>query len=88
MKILSILNGRVAFDIDLKFTAKMKNENLLNARNEYRKAHGLLISNDIVAIRENMVYPKCKGSYSGLSIHCQTLRRRAETKCFLPASFC
>jgi putative zinc finger/helix-turn-helix YgiT family protein len=33
-------------------TAKMENENLLNARNEYRKAHGLLISDDIVAIRE------------------------------------
>ena len=33
-------------------TAKMENENLLNARNEYRKAHGLLTSNDIVAIRE------------------------------------
>ncbi|MBO5470436.1 MAG: conjugal transfer protein [Lachnospiraceae bacterium] len=34
--------------------------------------------------------PKCKekGSYSGLSIHCQTLRRRAETKCFLSASIC
>ena len=24
----------------------------------------------------------CEGSYIGLSIHCQTLRRRAETKCF------
>ena len=33
-------------------TAKMENENLLNARNEYRKAHGLLTSDDIVAIRE------------------------------------
>ena len=33
-------------------TAKMENDNLLNARNEYRKAHGLLTSDDIVAIRE------------------------------------
>ncbi len=24
----------------------------------------------------------CEGSYIGLSIHCQALRRRAETKCF------
>lgn len=52
MKILLILNGKFAFGTDLKFTAKMENENLLNARNEYRKAHGLLTSNDIVAIRE------------------------------------
>lgn len=51
MKILLILNGGVAFVTDLKFTAK-ENENLLNARNEYRKAHGLLTFNDIVAIRE------------------------------------
>lgn len=33
-------------------TAKMENDNLLNARNEYRKAHGLLTSDDIVTIRE------------------------------------
>lgn len=33
-------------------TGKLENENLLNARNAYRKAHGLLTSNDIVAIRE------------------------------------
>ncbi len=33
-------------------TGKMENENLLNARNEYRKAHGLLTSDDIVSIRE------------------------------------
>lgn len=33
-------------------------------------------------------YNQCKESYSGLQIYRQTLRRRAETKCFLPASFC
>ena len=32
-------------------TGKMENDNLLNARNEYRKAHGLLTSGEIVAIR-------------------------------------
>ncbi len=32
-------------------TGKMENHNLLNARNEYRKKHGLLTSDDIVAIR-------------------------------------
>lgn len=33
-------------------TGKMENDNLLNARNAYRKAHGLLTSDDIVAIRD------------------------------------
>ena len=33
-------------------TGKMENENLLNARNAYRISHGLLTSNEIVAIRE------------------------------------
>ena len=33
-------------------TGKMLNDNLLNARNMYRKAHNLLTSNDIVTIRE------------------------------------
>ena len=33
-------------------TGKMENDNLLNARNEYRKAHDLLTSDDIIAIRE------------------------------------
>lgn len=33
-------------------TGKMENNNLLNARNAYRKAHGLLTSDQIVAIRE------------------------------------
>ena len=33
-------------------TGKMENDNLLNARNMYRKAHNLLTSDDIVAIRE------------------------------------
>lgn len=33
-------------------TGKMENENLLNARNEYRKEHNLLTSNQIVEIRE------------------------------------
>lgn len=33
-------------------TGKMENENLLNARNEYRKKHNLLTSDEIVAIRE------------------------------------
>ncbi len=33
-------------------TGKMENSNLLNARNAYRKAHGLLTSEEIVAIRE------------------------------------
>lgn len=33
-------------------TGKMENDNLLNARNEYRKAHGLLTSGEIVAIRD------------------------------------
>ena len=32
-------------------TGKMESENLLNARNAYRKAHGLLTSNEIVSIR-------------------------------------
>lgn len=32
-------------------TGKMESNNLLNARNAYRKAHGLLTSNDIVSIR-------------------------------------
>lgn len=31
---------------------KMENENLLNARNAYRRKHGLLTSNEIVEIRE------------------------------------
>lgn len=34
-------------------TAAMTNENLLNARNAYRAAHGLLTSDEIVAIRES-----------------------------------
>ena len=34
-------------------TGKMENDNLLNARNAYRKAHGLLTSDEIVAIRES-----------------------------------
>ena len=34
-------------------TGSMTNENLLNARNAYRVKHGLLTSNEIVAIREN-----------------------------------
>ena len=34
-------------------TGKMENENLLNARNEYRRAHELLTSDEIVAIRES-----------------------------------
>ena len=33
-------------------TGKMENDNLLNARNAYRKAHGLLTSDEIVAVRE------------------------------------
>ena len=33
-------------------TGKMENNNLLNARNAYRKSHGLLTSDQIVAIRE------------------------------------
>ena len=33
-------------------TGKMENDNLLNARNAYRKAHGLLTSSEIVKIRE------------------------------------
>lgn len=33
-------------------TGKMDNDNLLNARNAYRKAHGLLTSDQIVAIRD------------------------------------
>ena len=33
-------------------TGKMENDNLLNARNAYRKAHGLLTSDQIVAIRD------------------------------------
>lgn len=33
-------------------TGKMESENLLNARNAYRKAHGLLTSHDIVSIRD------------------------------------
>lgn len=33
-------------------TGKMENDNLLNARNMYRKAHNLLTSDDIVEIRE------------------------------------
>lgn len=33
-------------------SGKMENENLLNARNAYRKRHGLLTSHEIVAIRE------------------------------------
>ncbi|MBE5828196.1 MAG: DUF4065 domain-containing protein [Butyrivibrio sp.] len=32
-------------------TGKMESDNLLNARNAYKKAHGLLTSNDIVSIR-------------------------------------
>ena len=35
-------------------TGKMLNDNLLNARNMYRKAHNLLTSNDIVTIREKL----------------------------------
>lgn len=34
-------------------TSKLENENLLNARNTYRQAHGLLTSDEIVAIRES-----------------------------------
>lgn len=34
-------------------SARMSNENLLNARNAYRKKQGLLTSDDIVAIRES-----------------------------------
>ena len=34
-------------------TGKMENENLLNARNAYRRAHKLLTSDEIVAIRES-----------------------------------
>ena len=34
-------------------SGKIENENLLNARNSYRKAHGLLTSDEIIAIREN-----------------------------------
>lgn len=34
-------------------TGKMENENLLNARNVYRKIHGFLTSDDIVEIRMN-----------------------------------
>ena len=34
-------------------TGKMENDNLLNARNVYRKAHDLLTSDEIVAIRES-----------------------------------
>lgn len=34
-------------------TGSMTNANLLNARNAYRKKHGLLTSDEIVAIREN-----------------------------------
>ncbi len=34
-------------------TGSMTNENLLNARNAYRVKHGLLTSNEIVAIRES-----------------------------------
>ncbi|MDD6069700.1 MAG: DUF4065 domain-containing protein [Clostridiales bacterium] len=34
-------------------TGRMENDNLLNARNEYRRVHGLLTSDEIVAIREN-----------------------------------
>lgn len=34
-------------------TGSMTNENLLNARNAYRVKHGLLTSDEIVAIREN-----------------------------------
>ena len=34
-------------------TGKMENENLLNARNAYRRAHELLTSDEIVAIRES-----------------------------------
>ena len=33
-------------------TGKIENENLLNARNEYRKAHDLLTSDEIIEIRE------------------------------------
>lgn len=33
-------------------TGKMENDNLLNARNAYREAHGLLTSEQIVAIRD------------------------------------
>lgn len=33
-------------------TGKMENDNLLNARNEYRRNHNLLTSDEIVAIRE------------------------------------
>lgn len=33
-------------------TGKMENDNLLNARNAYRKSHGLLTSDEIVVIRE------------------------------------
>ena len=35
-------------------TVKLLNDNLLNARNMYRKAHNLLTSNDIVTIREKL----------------------------------
>lgn len=34
-------------------TGKMESENLMNARNAYRKKHGLLTSDEIVAIRES-----------------------------------
>ena len=34
-------------------TGKMENDNLLNARNAYRGTHGLLTSDEIVAIRES-----------------------------------
>lgn len=34
-------------------TGKLENENLLNARNAYRRTHGLLTSDEIVAIRES-----------------------------------
>lgn len=33
-------------------TGKMENENLLNARNAYRKVHGLLTSDEIIEIRQ------------------------------------
>ena len=39
-------------DENVFVTGKVENDNLLNARNAYRNAHGLLTSNDIVAIRE------------------------------------
>lgn len=34
-------------------SGSMTNENLMNARNAYRIKHGLLISDEIIAIREN-----------------------------------